>query len=103
MLDCTKVKTFTPHIPVGTGPTSLMAYNAIYEILLDIHQNANLDIKGEEGVNIGEFNKFVNMVNKGLGIDDWIDGMYTLFENYQIEVKTMQKWQYDDMPEFNGY
>lgn len=103
MLDCTKVRTFTPHIPAGTGASTLRAYNAVYDILLDIYEKANLDIKTPEGVNMEEFYKFVNMVTKGLQLDDLLDGTYSVFEEYRIEVKTMQKWQFDDMPDFDGY
>lgn len=50
-----------------------------------------------------EVYKFVNMVSKGLQFDDLLVETYSVFEEYRTEVKTMQKWQFDDMPDFGGY
>jgi hypothetical protein len=102
MLDCTKVRTFTPIIPAGTGPTCTNVIDALLEITRDLygmHEMGNFEY-GE-----ADAEKLAHVLNKGLGdIGDWIDGYYPVIgENYTIEIKTMQQWQLDAMPEFNGY
>jgi hypothetical protein len=36
-------------------------------------------------------------------VADWIDGAYTIFEDYQLVIKTYTRTQLDEMPEWNGY
>jgi hypothetical protein len=51
-----------------------------------------------------ELNKLVYVLIKALQLDGLIDGTYpVLSDNYTLEIKTMQQWQLDQMPEFNGY
>jgi len=97
MLDCTKVKTFTPHIPAGTGPTFIKAEDAVVEILANLNESATRVLSNDQLEMMEQF------ITDTLRIADWIDGTYTIFEDYQIEVRTMQQWQLDQMPEFNGY
>ncbi|MGG4495842.1 hypothetical protein [Brevibacillus reuszeri] len=97
MLDCTKVKTFTPHIPAGTGPTFIKVEEAIVEILADLNQSATRMLSNDQLEMMEQF------ITDTLRIGDWIYGTYTIFEDYQIEIKTMQQWQLDQMGEFNGY
>jgi len=78
MLDCALIWTFTPQLPAGAGATLVTAEDAVTEILKDIREH-------------------------GLKVNDWIDGAYTIFKDYQLVVKTLQRWQFDHMPEFSGY
>lgn len=99
MLDCTLVRTFTPHIPAGAGPTLVTAEDAVTEILKDIReQTTNQSNPSEDALAT-----MTELIVNGLKMTAWIDGTYTIFEDYQLVVKTMQRWQFDRMPEFSGY
>ncbi|AGR47226.1 hypothetical protein JIMMER1_97 [Brevibacillus phage Jimmer1] len=94
------VKTFTPIIPAGTGPTYPSVDHAIHEILSDILEmtvDSHVDITDQE------LNKFTDMLMVGLGIEVWDDGTYIIFPDYEIKIETMERWKFDKMPEFNGY
>lgn len=99
MLDCTKVRTFTPIIPAGTGPTCTKIEDAMFDITRDIYEASGIDYTD------AETDKLAQVLIKGLGgMDDFIDGEYpVLGEGYLLKIRTMQKWQLDQMPEFNGY
>lgn len=97
MYNTTKVKTFQPIIPAGNGPICMTALDAIAEILSDVNDAA------KDGLNAREFEKVQNVIVDGLGIDGWIDGEYTVFEDYKIKVRTYQQGQLDEMKEFEGY
>ena len=102
-IDVTKVKTFQPILPAGAGPIFPEPYNAIFDIVLDIKEEAILCKKTVNAVNDAEMDKFIDLIEKGLGVSDWIDGEYTLFEDYKLKVHTYQQWQLDEMGEFSGY
>ena len=97
--DANKVKTYTPIIPVGKGPTSLNPEDALYDILLDLNEQNCL----EEPFSDSKLNSIVSSLIELLGIKDWIDGEYTIFNDYKIVIETMSKSQFDEMPEFSGY
>ncbi|NGQ95464.1 hypothetical protein G3578_09890 [Brevibacillus sp. SYP-B805] len=97
MLDCTKIKTFTPIIPAGTGPTFTNAHEALLDMIHDMNESSGGTFSFDEE------NKVAAFMNHVLSVSDWIDGTYPIFPDYELEVKTMQKWQFDQMPEFDGY
>lgn len=99
MFDCTKVRTFTPIIPAGTGPTCTKIEDAMLDITRDIYEISGIDYID------AEVEKLAQVLIKGLGeMEEWIDGEYpVLGEGYSLKIKTMQQWQLDQMPEFNGY
>lgn len=97
MLDCTFIKTFTPVIPAGTGPTFTDAKYAVLEIVRDLNESSGstIDYKMEE--NVADF------LAHALELSRWIDGTYDIFPDYRVEVREMQRWQLEQMPEFEGY
>ena len=97
MNDVTKVKTFTPLLPDGVGPTGLQSQDALYDIMYSIEE------QNESGLSPEEFEKLVEQTNKLLNLDNLNDGEYVLFSDYKLEVLTMTKMQFDEMPEFEGY
>lgn len=97
MYDANKVKTFTPIMPEGRGPTGLYSQDALYDILYALEENNSNESFPEE------FDRLAEQMNKLLNLDDLIDGEYTLFMDYKIKIETMAKTRFDEMPEFNGY
>lgn len=92
----TTIRTFRPVLPIGKGPVSDSAEDAIHDILTDLADvnNANID---------DALMQVAKSLQTILAVHDWIDGTYTLFENYAIVVETMSKERFDNMPEFCGY
>jgi tRNA U38,U39,U40 pseudouridine synthase TruA len=103
MLDCTKVRTFTPIIPAGTGPTCTKIEDALLEITRDLYgmnEFMNFDHSDEEAEKLAHLFKKVLFEDH----EEWIDGEYPVVgEGYLLKIETMQQWQLDKMPEFNGY
>ncbi|PWW06307.1 hypothetical protein DFQ01_103209 [Paenibacillus cellulosilyticus] len=97
MYNTTKVKTWQPIIPAGTGPVLLTADDAVEEILNDLGEQAKVKFR------FTELLIMKRTVVDGLKITDWIDGEYPLFPDYAIKVHTYQQGQLDEMPEFGGY
>lgn len=99
MYDANKIKTFTPILPIGTGPTSTHIEDSIHDIVVDLDENNNM------GCNLtsDELDIFIENLIAILGIKEWIDGEYELFEDYKIRIETMPKSKFDEMHEFEGY
>lgn len=98
MINVKKVKTYTPVLPQGVGPTSTKAKDALYEVFHDLEQQ---NCPG--AVEADKFNQIVEAAAKIYGLEDLIDGNYRVFEDYEISIVTMSQNQLDRMPEFNGY
>ncbi|ERI07281.1 hypothetical protein [Aneurinibacillus aneurinilyticus] len=103
MLDCKKLRTFTPIIPAGTGPTYTKIEDALLEITRDLYgmtELGNFDYEEKDAEKLAQVLKDTLFESH----DEWIDGEYPVIgEGYALQVKTMQQWQLDQMPEFNGY
>ncbi len=97
MLDCKKLRTFTPIIPAGTGPTCLQIKDAVRDMVTDLAEMSAMSFTKEEK------EKIIQLFIKGLELDDKIDGDYEVMPGYVLRIKTMQQWQFEQMPEFNGY
>lgn len=94
-----KIKTFTPVLPVGKGGTGTKLEDALYDILFNLNEENCL-------TNPFSDNKIISLAEclaDITGMRDWIDGEYTLFDEYKLIIETMPVSQFEELPEFNGY
>jgi hypothetical protein len=100
MYNANKVKTFTPVLPgETTGPTGLQLVDALYDIFNDLN---------EENVAVNPFSEYrINEMIRDFiqltGMNDWIDGEYTIFKDYKIKIKHMATTAFEKLHEFEGY
>jgi hypothetical protein len=97
MYDATMIKTYTPHIPAGTGPTFEKVEDAIAEMVSDLYDTASYELTQKEK------DKLVDIFCIVWDIGSLIDGEYEIFMDYKLVIETMPKGRLDEMPEFNGY
>lgn len=99
MYDENKVKTFTPVLSVGKGGTSLKSEDALFDILLALNE----ENCSEEPFSDSKLQSIARSLVELTGMDDWIDGEYTIFDNYKIIIKTMTVSRFEGLPEFSGF
>jgi hypothetical protein len=99
MYNANKIKTFTPILPVGQGPTVTNAHECVMEILNDLNEFLVDPLSNEQ------LESFAKFLVDGLQLNDLIDGEYTLFGdgNYKIVIKHMTVSDFEALPEFSGY
>jgi hypothetical protein len=97
MYNANKIKTFTPILPVGKGPTGTSAHECIEEILNDLNEIA------VDRLNNEQFERFVNFLVDSLKLNDFIDGEYTIFGDYKIIIEHMTVSEFEALTEFAGY
>lgn len=83
MYNANKIKTFTPILPAGQGPTFTKATECVSEIVNDLNGSV-LD-----RLNDDQFDRFVKFLVDSLQLNDLTDGEYTIFEDYTIIIKHM--------------
>jgi hypothetical protein len=93
--DATKIKTYQPILPTGKGPVGA-AYDAFMDILIDIHEKV-------KDTSVTE--KHLEMLAEMFAsfVSDWIEGEYTIFEDYKLVIKRYTRTELDKMPDFEGY
>lgn len=100
MSEC-NIKTFTPLIPAGQGPTFFeqnAARDALFEILTDINEQAQDGRRCTEGQLDAVCSTLANIV------EEWGKGEYDIFgTDYRLSIDFMTRSEIDDMGEFNGY
>jgi hypothetical protein len=97
MYNAKKIKTFTPILPAGQGPTFTKATECVEEIVNDLNESV-LD-----RLNNDQFDRFVKFLVDSLQLNDLVDGEYTIFEDYTIIIKHMTVSEFEALPEFDGY
>ncbi|WCK55399.1 hypothetical protein PP175_05455 [Aneurinibacillus sp. Ricciae_BoGa-3] len=103
MLDCTKVKTYTPIIAEMTGPTCINANDAMAEIIGHMNDSFSHLNQSLRGLDKEQFELVQKFIVDSLQINDWMNDEYVMFDIYRLRVETMQQWQLDQMPDFEGY
>jgi hypothetical protein len=99
MNNAEKIKTYTPILPEGTGPTGTNLNDALFDIFSSLN---------EENLPTNPFsdNKIYEMIRNFIdltGMNDWMDGEYVIFNDYKLRIKHMSVSELEKMPEFEGY
>jgi hypothetical protein len=97
MYNTNKIKTFTPILPAGQGPTGTSARECVEEILNDLNEFVADHISNDQ------LERFANFLVDSLQLNDLIDGEYTIFQDYKIIIKHMTISDFEALPEFAGY
>lgn len=99
MYNATKIKTYTPILPDGRGGTGVKPEEAVYDIVISLDEENNDAQLGKHQ----DIDMFVSGFVAILGLKDWVDGEYVIFDDYKVKIETMSAEKFNGLPEFGGY
>lgn len=96
--NATKIKTYQPILPIGNGPVCENPSDALYEIFQDLRETSEIEYQKCKDEDLSKVLEMLALI-----VSDWIDGEYTILEDYKLVIKHYTRTQLDEMQDFQGY